>query len=1322
MAHTIRGSQRLALFLVLAVLGLAPACSDDNKRVVLSFESPTDGRAFCQKDDADPTTPDVIDIDVVVRATGINDGTQVVLANETAGTSVSQPLVGGRATFRVPLGSGNNHFTATTADGSAAALPPITVTANMGAPAVTIIKPADGANLSAADDVDHDLSNGFQVDVEVRADVEDGQDVELYVGAALQPKVQAASRRAVFTAVQLPSGAVVLTAKAASACGNVGQDAVALNVITGQPGCAIQGFTPAAVEAPLGTVLNIATDADSGTAGLQTSIGVQVAPEAGAKAGLRVEIWYNSVPQANATTDANGLAAIPLTLPEGQVDITAHCIDAARNTGISQVQRVFVDTIAPDCALAFDKASGLFNPGDDLDSDGTNGVQVHATLSSTASDVIAQDVTFTVGGTPIAGTKPKMAGNPPSAVGTVTIAAGDNTVGGAVTDVALNACSATKSATLVTAGCAVNFTNLTAGQVLNIASDSAAAAGLQHAVALEVDAKCAGQQLQLQSATAGGVVQATTQQAVPAGSGLVAVNFADFTICSGTCQTNITLTATVSDTAGNTTVKTVTVVGDNTPPPATVTVYQPGGTTCGGTLTPSADQDPAAGIQIDLSIAASLDRQSLVVDVTNAGTTTQFIASNAPISNIVRVTVGSGANEIVAHVVSKNGNEAASATCTITIQDILVTFVSPADGAALNVTSTTVTGTVSIAGATVALQVDGVAAGSTTAAGNNWSVANVPVAEGARTLKATATASGGRTGDATITVQIDTHPPDAVGTLLAASDGRSKVKLTFTQPADVGTGLQSYRIRYRIGSAVTDANFAAATPIGPAPAAPSAGGAGVPEQATATGLDVNTAYYFGVQATDHAGNASTVASAGPVTLAFQMATYAMPSIGNQQSLAWFGVSIASGSINGDAYPDLVVGMPQASFASATSTEGSVLVYLGTATGLHTTPDFVIRGYSGDMWVGTSVSVLDFDGDGTPDLAIGAPGVNGFGGAVYLCRGGTRFAAPAIPPTVIDVTTCDVAFTRASPAGNYFGWSIAAANFDGDSADDLVVGALGSTGFIGEAFVIYGVKPLPSATSVLIPDDTLGPTAAYKAWQTVYPGAAGTPEFGNLVVNLGRLEGSADTTDDIGIAGQSTDTAYVVYGRAKPTTSAITIAPNAAGVLTLTGTTSGVLGSGFAGIGDTDGDGHREIAVGAPGGSGSAGAVFLVNGGATGTLNVTTATVAQVPTIISGVGERLGYSIANPAALGLSGDLNGDGYVDLFVANELTPWKAYLFYGGPTGFGATVSTSTAAWHFTPATADAELSSLSLLPDLNADGLPDLAAGDWFGTTQTVTLLR
>ena len=112
---------------------------------------------------------------------------------------------------------------------------------------------------------------------------------------------------------------------------------------------------------------------------------------------------------------------------------------------------------------------------------------------------------------------------------------------------------------------------------------------------------------------------------------------------------------------------------------------------------------------------------------------------------------------------------------------------------------------------------------------------------------------------------------------------------------------------------------------------------------------------------------------------------------------------------------------------------------------------------GDLF-GAAMVAGDFDGDGIQDLAVGAPGeavgATPHTGAVFLYRGTTNGLVAWKSIGELDLAPS----TGAS--GDQFGFSLAAADFDGDGKDDLVIGAPGARGPIsaargGTAWVLYG---------------------------------------------------------------------------------------------------------------------------------------------------------------------------------------------------------------------------------------------------------------------------
>lgn len=194
----------------------------------------------------------------------------------------------------------------------------------------------------------------------------------------------------------------------------------------------------------------------------------------------------------------------------------------------------------------------------------------------------------------------------------------------------------------------------------------------------------------------------------------------------------------------------------------------------------------------------------------------------------------------------------------------------------------------------------------------------------------------------------------------------------------------------------------------------------------------------------------------------------------EHHIAWFGTvfnrfgwSLAAGDFNGDAYDDLAVGMPEFHGywdGTAFQPSGAVEIYHGHFGGmLPLDTRFVSQDVAsihdeeqpGDEF-GYRVAAGDFDGDGYDDLAIGVPGEEG-SGALHVVMGSA--ASLFFEENAIWLQG-DLPGGSASEAGDRFGNSLAAGDFDGDGHDDLAVGApfedLGASGIdAGEVSVLYG---------------------------------------------------------------------------------------------------------------------------------------------------------------------------------------------------------------------------------------------------------------------------
>jgi hypothetical protein len=375
--------------------------------------------------------------------------------------------------------------------------------------------------------------------------------------------------------------------------------------------------------------------------------------------------------------------------------------------------------------------------------------------------------------------------------------------------------------------------------------------------------------------------------------------------------------------------------------------------------------------------------------------------------------------------------------------------------------------------------------------------------------------------------------------------------------------------------------------------------------------------------------------------------------------------------------------------------------------------------------GRSVSAAgDINGDGTDDLIIGAPlaDPNGnFSGASYVVFGSNQ-GLPN-PLNLSALNGSDGFVINGESIFDSAGTSVSAAgDINGDTIDDLIIGAPGSSpdtteSYSGASYVVFGSdQGLPNPLNLSELNGSNG---------FVINGVSADDESGTSVSAAGDING--DNIDDLIIgapySSAGAGASYVVFGSDQPWAGSLDLSGlDGSNGFVINGVNeSDSLGISVSEAGDINGDGIDDLIIGAilagtPGAYSGAG--YVVFGSEQGLLN---------PLNLSGLTGSNGFvidGVGNGDSLGTSvssaGNINGDDFDDLFISapdadpNGSSSGASYVVFGSDQAWPSSLNLSglngSNGFVINGVSAgDYSGTSVSAAGDINVDGMDDLIIG-------------
>ncbi len=379
--------------------------------------------------------------------------------------------------------------------------------------------------------------------------------------------------------------------------------------------------------------------------------------------------------------------------------------------------------------------------------------------------------------------------------------------------------------------------------------------------------------------------------------------------------------------------------------------------------------------------------------------------------------------------------------------------------------------------------------------------------------------------------------------------------------------------------------------------------------------------------------------------------------------------VASGDVNGDGFDDLLISEP--GYTAVTDHEGRVMLFFGSAAGPSTTPGWSVSGAAPGAQIFARGPVGDLDGDGYDEILLSD-------GRLYLGSS----AGPASSPVQTGIVT----------------FATAAGDVNGDGYGDLAVGRAGGVDiYHGSAaglpatpsWIVTGLIKSPSPVLEDVTGDgyddlilaILEPPPGNQKYSfgtaTLHVWKGGPAGLEAKEMRAPRLPGPEQTATLAG-AGDADGDGYGDLIAGMYCRDAASCSSNPP-LVALYGSKSGLHEGAdpglkatlldsvpVAGLGDVNGDGYDDVAVGVHSPDEANRRVLLILLGSESGLD-------PVPAVLRGeIPDSFGEDDGFADGVAGAGDVNGDGYADIVVT---APWwpsatavphsgRVSLFYGRP----------------------------------------------------------